>query len=207
MTEHTQMGAAAVAQNEAGQPLTSAANEWEILAATAPNKDCTIQTVDPLFDSGKGVFWRCTLQKPEKCAAKDDKGVAVRVAIRFDVESIDTQGTKRAPGYVFRPRPYILEPASDSQQDHDAAERGRRDIARDMERLGLLPKTGAHAKGTLYGKIGAMEGAQAEINLWAKPGTQKDDDGNVKRFQNFAIRAVGAGGQTQHGTNNALTNV
>jgi hypothetical protein len=183
----------ATTTDAAATGLTTRSSEWEILAATVPNPDVTVQTVDPLFDSGKNVFWPCTLQKPEKCAAKDDKGVAVRVGIKFECESVDTLGTKRAPGYVFRPRPYILEPASADQKDVDAAERGRRDLARDMERLGLLPLTGAHSKAAVYGAIGKLDGATAEINLWAKASNRTDDDGNSQKFQNFMLRAKGGG--------------
>jgi len=192
----TPTGAASVAQDSTSTGLSTASNEWAILAATAPNPDVTVQTVDPLFDSGKGVFWPCTLQRPERCAAKDDKGTAVRVAIKFDCESVDTMGIKRAPGYVFRPRPYILEPGSDALKDQEAADRGRRDLARDMERIGLLPHTGSHNKAVIYGAIARLDGLQAEINLVVKAGNKTDDDGNVAKFQNFGLRARGSVGST-----------
>lgn len=170
-----------------GAETTIAQDEWQKLADSLPNKDGHVQTTDPLFDTA-GAFLPVTIQKPERVAAKDEKGVAVRVNFRLDVESIDTQGTKRAPGYLLRQRPYIIEGASDSADDQAAAERGRRDLARDMERLGLLPRLGSHSRGTLIASIGKLANIKAKIKLWTRDGKDRDEEtGQVRKFQNFLL--------------------
>ena len=185
-------------------------DEWAKLADSLPNKDGHVQTTDPLFDT-TGKFLPMTLTKPERCHAKDDRGVAVRVGIKFEAESIDSLGTKRAPGYIFRPRPYVIEGATASPEDQAAAERGRRDLARDMERLGVLPKLGSHSKASLIAAIGKLSDLKGKIKLWTKDGKERDEEtGQVKKFQNFILSGDAPEGAAGNGTANkgpSLANV
>jgi hypothetical protein len=184
MNEQTTTGAGTSAAQEA--TTSTAQDEWQKLADSLPNRDGHIQTTDPLFHSGDS-FWPVTILKPERTAARDDKGVAIRVNFRFDCETVDTQGTKRAPGHVFRPRPYVI----DNPDDQAAAERGCRDLARDMERLGILPRLGSHSKGSLIAAVGKLADRKAKIKLVVKDGKERDEEtGQVKKFQNFVVTSA-----------------
>lgn len=188
MSNDTTTGAEATAAQN-----TTEQDEWAKLAESLPNRDGHVQTTDPLFDTGQN-FLPCTVLKPERTAARDDKGVAVRLAIRFDAESVDSLGNKRAPGYVFRPRPIVIEGASDSPEDLGAAERGRRDLARMLENLSVLPKLGAHSKATLVASVGKLAEKPAKIKLTVKEGKRRDEEtGELAKFQNFVLAAPGEG--------------
>ena len=208
-TGATAVGASATTAT-AHVAATAEQDEWQKLAESLPNRDGHVQTTDPLFNTGDR-WLACTLLKPERQAVRDEKGVAIRVPIRFDEESVDTMGTKRAPGYIFRPKGYVIVPADDTPGAKQQADIGFRDLARLLERFGCLPKLGSHKMESVVGAVGKLADKQGEISLYLrddKKGQRDEETGQLKRYQEQAIRPKGAGAAVGNGTaKQTLSNV
>lgn len=173
-------------------PLTTSSNEWELEAATAPNKDLCVLVGDPMFTNQTVL---AVIRPPDKVAADaEGRGKAVRLSFEIKQELVSTDGVKKAPGYIWKPRfPSVYEPASQDQKDLDQAERGLKDLYRLAIAAGALTRKTLPTVGNILRAVGELNSKPVMIKFVVKKGSKRNDDGEFPDFQNVSFSAPATG--------------
>jgi hypothetical protein len=181
--------ATSTAEGQAPAPLTTASSPWEMKAAAlGQNADLAVQCSDPQFtDQVKRVTFLAL-------ESLDDEGTeSVRTNFRIEEEIVTTEGQKKAPGHVVRPFPRVLRPAADADaKERDRAAKDLRNLALDLQGVGLLPRGKDPTVRDIYGALARLEGKQADCKFTTVKGAKRDENGEFKTFQNFRFAPVGA---------------
>lgn len=187
----------------AAAPLSTHSGRWAIKGANQANKDLHVQTTDPLF--GGGQVKTVTVLEPEE-VPQDGPGDAVRLRFKIEEEITSDDGIKRAPGYLFRPMPFMLQP--NKPEDEQQADIGRRTVGQILEAVKILPKGRTHRLADLYAALDSIAGKQLSAKFSTKKSTKRGDDGEFKTFQNVSWSALGdakGGGTSTSGNNDGAT--
>lgn len=156
------------------------------------NEDVYVQVVEPLFDEQTK---RVKVHSLERVAANQDgSGEALKVQFELLEEIVDTMGNKHAPGYIFRPRPFVVMPGSPEQAQR--AEMGRRDIDNILQATKVLPKASGHKwKSQIAPALGQVQGKELVLKFTVTPGKKRDPETNeFVMFQNVRFAPLGAAG-------------
>jgi len=169
-------------------PITTQSDEFEIAAASEPNKDLHVPVTDLLFD---GQTVEVEVLKPELVRG-EGKSLAIRHRFKTtkdELVSIDQPPVKKAPGHEIRPFPFEL--TADDGSQGQRQEISQRDLNKLLIAAKLVKKTDSLNKGQIIAMQGKLTGAKVLLRLTTRKGTKRDESGQFQVFQNIQFAAVG----------------
>lgn len=173
--------------------LTTQSNEFERAVAYLPEPDLCVPVVDPLFDMPNAKRFR--IKKPEVKTPETDptsKEVSVRMIYEAMEELVSTDGTRLAPGYLFRPRPFQLCDANGKVEQKNTF--AQKDLNRQLIAGGLVAKGVTLPGRLIVPEMPKLEGKEVFIKLTTSTSSKRDKEGNFFINQNMAFAAVGEQG-------------
>jgi hypothetical protein len=182
--EATTAAAAQAATDATTTALSTQSDEWEVEAASLPNKDLYVPVVDLMFD---GQTKLATIRSLEKAAVDDEgRGKAVKISFEMQEELTSVEGVRKAPGYLFKPRAFVLVESDVSKRQQ--AEIGQRAINKLLIAAGVASKSEALNREGIYSRIGKLAGKQVLVKFSIKKSSKRDPEtGEFYVNQNLAF--------------------
>jgi hypothetical protein len=173
---------------DSASPVNS---QWAAIiadAAQSPNKDILIETTDPLFD---GQVCKATFAAPDPSDIRDGRGLQVRLSATISETITSVDGVQKTAGWVWRGRPTHVEAASNEERARQQAEIGCRSLAGALVAAKLLRKGEQPTLTQLVTLLPQLEGKEVVLRFFLKAGKTRDDNGDLKQFQEVRFAPAG----------------
>jgi hypothetical protein len=128
------------------------------------------------------------LRRADPSDIRDGRGLQVRLSATIAETITSVDGVAKTAGWVWRGRPTHVEAASNEDRARQQAEIGCRSLAGALVAAKLLRKGEQPTLTQLVTLLPQLEGKEVVLRFFLKAGKTRDDNGDLKQFQEGALR-------------------